>query len=185
MSRRRKVGITVGVLLAITCMAVVAWRIWYVNQKYPQETIVVIAYGESGRLQQEIEMKVLGCEWIPFEEEERIETQTDGYNYIVTIRLENVGQEAQEADLTRLYIGLDGYSNGIDMEKYLVRNEAVGTLHPLLESGETLEVDLVYQIHDSQWKKKDWKHVTEKIFYVQRMDYPYLYKWSCQEYTSL
>lgn len=74
MSRRRKVGITVGVLLAIICMAVVTWRIWYVNQKYPQETIVVIAYGESGRLQQEIEMKVLGCEWIPFEEEERIKT---------------------------------------------------------------------------------------------------------------
>lgn len=62
MSRKRKVGITVGVLLAIICMAVVAWRIWYVNQKYPQETIVVIACGESGRLQQEIEMKVLGCE---------------------------------------------------------------------------------------------------------------------------
>lgn len=100
----------------------------------------------------------------------------------MTIRLENVGQEA---DLTRLYIGLDGYSNGIDMEKYLVRNEAVGTLHPLLESGETLEVDLVYLIHDSQWKKKDWKHVTDNPFYVQRMDYPYLYKWNCQEYTSL
>ncbi len=175
---KRKIRIIIGILCMVICTGGLMWRIIYINQRFPEETIIETKYGEFAVLQQGVELKVLGQEWIPFQEEEK-QNGVDGYNYIVTIQLKNAGEEAVEADLTLLYIGLEGYANGIEMEKYLEQNREVGTLHPTLEKGETLEVKLVYNLLESQWKKKDWKHVTEKSYYLQKMCYPYIYRWNC------
>lgn len=175
---KRKIRIIIGILCMVICAGGLMWRIIYINQRFPEETIIETKYGEFAVLQQGVELKVLGQEWIPFREEEK-QNGVDGYNYIVTVQLKNAGEEAVEADLTLLYIGLEGYANGIEMEKYLERNREVGTLHPTLEKGETLEVKLVYNLLESQWKKKDWKHVTEKSYYLQKMCYPYIYRWNC------
>lgn len=175
---KRKIRIIIGILCMVICTGGLMWRIIYINQRFPEETIIETKYGEFAVLQQGVELKVLGQEWIPFQEEEK-QNGVDGYNYIVTVQLKNAGEEAVEADLTLLYIGLEGYANGIEMEKYLEQNREVGTLHPTLEKGETLEVKLVYNLLESQWKKKDWKHVTEKSYYLQKMCYPYIYRWNC------
>ena len=73
------------------------------------------------------------------------------------------------------------FLNGIELEKYLEWNENVKTLHPVLQSQEVLEVNFVYELMEFQWKKKDWSHVTEQPYYLQKINYQYLYKWRCSD----
>ena len=138
---------------------------------------------DIGELQQNVEMTVVNQEFVPFktEKDRPDETAFEGYNYIATVQLKNTGKEEVKVDLTSLYIGTMGYSNGIDLEKYLEWNEDTRTLHPVLQSQETLEVNLVYELLTISWKKKDWPHVTEQPYYLQKINYPYLYKWKCSD----
>ena len=158
MIRKNRNKIIIGAVLSTICIGGILWRISYINHRFPEETIIETPYGESGELQQDVEMTVVNQKFVPFK------TEKD-----------------RPDDLTSLYIGTMGYSNGIDLEKYLEWNEDTRTLHPVLQSQETLEVNLVYELLTISWKKKDWPHVTEQPYYLQKINYPYLYKWKCSD----
>lgn len=183
MIRKNRNKIIIGAVLSAICIGGIIWRISYINHRFPEETIIETQYGESGELQQNVEMMVVNQEFVPFktEKDRPDETAFEGYNYIAIVQLKNTGKEEVKVDLTSLYIGTMGYSNGIDLEKYLEWNEDTRTLHPVLQSQETLEVNLVYELLTISWKKKDWPHVTEQPYYLQKINYPYLYKWKCSD----
>lgn len=183
MIRKKRNKIIIGAVLSVICIGGIIWRISYINHRFPEETIVDTRYGESGILQQDVEMTVVEQLFVPFgEKEDRSEAIiSDGYNYVVKVQLKNYGAEEAKVDLTSLYVGTMGFTNGIELEKYLEWNENVKTLHPVLQSQEVLEVNLVYELMEFQWKKKDWSHVTEQPYYLQKINYPYLYKWRCSD----
>lgn len=183
MIRKKRNKIIIGAVLSVICIGGIIWRISYINHRFPEETIFDTRYGESGILQQDVEMTVVEQLFVPFgEKEDGSETIiSDGYNYVVKVQLKNYGAEEAKVDLTSLYVGTMGFTNGIELEKYLEWNENVKTLHPVLQSQEVLEVNLVYELMEFQWKKKDWSHVTEQPYYLQKINYPYLYKWRCSD----
>lgn len=174
-----------GTVIVLFIAAVIFWgiRVYQVNQKYPKDVIHTVPYGEAEVIAENITMKVIGREWLSFEEAKgkyiEKELSEEGYYYIVEVLLINTGEKEAQADLTQLNLETNGYANGISLDVFTLFNEEP-ILHLDLQPGEDYSMFLTYTLYDFQWKPKDWKHIQERDYQICQYDYPDKWCWEIQ-----
>lgn len=181
MKKRKTVIIVAVVLLA----AVWAFFVVRVSLYYKRDDPVVYQMGEEAPLPetyaQNVTMRVDEAHFFSNEAYDELKIPgMDEENHdlakciLITLTLTNHGSEDQVVDLTPMQPESRAWTNGINMHwfKSMVSEEEQGTLYPTVPAGESVRINLPFNINEIHFQSKEWDTVTEREYSLVFSLYP-------------
>lgn len=171
------------IALALVFFAFSVSKIYAVNTAFPQTEKVVVEAGDTYTVAGNIMLQVKGASWLDRAQLEEKYGREMGllqnFDYkaiVVEVVLKNTADVEQEFELYNLYLESETwYTNGIDMEMYMVDNEPMMKIE--LEAGEEKRLYLPYSMSDVQFTDEEWKTLREETFYLVKERYPVKVYW--------
>ncbi len=171
MRKNKKVRyiITIGIL-AICC---VVWSVMFIqiNKKYPDTVLVTYEKNEAVQFS-ECTIKLMGYKWITHEDITSLGCMEDYESYdlgdmkaiSLSVLLENKSQKECSVDLTSMVLELPGYVNQMDFDLFVELNQEMKklTLHPTLQPGEKVEVQLPFVIYEDSYFTTSWNEIEKQ-----------------------
>lgn len=180
MTKKSKLAIGIcGVVLA----ALVIWRIYYINTKYPQAEVV--AYNMLDEFEfNELEFTV--TDYQIFDADQVIDgfvsevTDSDGNPLsndqckflVVEMTIVNHTGKEITVPLYSLLAESGGWANGISSNAFKSLNESLEQPTVKLLSGKSCEVNVPFAMYSTQFKDKDWNKIDQREYKIVFSTYP-------------
>lgn len=177
-----KIGVTF--LCAIVLLASLL-QIYRINAAYPEAKTVMVPLETEDSLQDGVLMSVQSVKWLNNDDMETIygdyiDLFAETKVVIATVKIQNTTKEEKTIPLYTIYVESDThYSNGLDMEMFLVDNPSQSG-EVTLKAEEAITVALDYSMFDIQFQKNVWEQLENKQFYLVNERYPVKNCWLLQ-----
>lgn len=176
--KKKKIILIFGTLFFIG-LAASFIRIYKVNAEYPNAKLLYIPVGNAKEVMDGINLSVISSKWLNENEaaekyDKYIAQDKNNDTKVITIDVEmqNTTEKELKAPVYTIYIESDlHYSNGLDIERYMIDNlnqSAEITLKP----KEKIKLTLVYSIYSNQFKKHQWDNIERYNFFLVNKRYP-------------
>lgn len=188
--KNKKLTVSIVCVLLLGVVIFSSFRIYNLNNKYPNPKIVEYPIGQSisgGG----IDIVVEGSELIDGERLKEIVPDyiygvknTDGSELgndqvrilLVNLKITNTTDEPQNMTVCQIYAESLTCANGIDAELYEELNVDKGNpIRIELDPNEEMEVVLPYSFCSRQFKSKDWNNIDNRVFDLSLATYPIKY----------
>ena len=161
------------IALALVFFAFTVSKIYAVNTAFPQAEKVQVEAENAYPVAENMMLQVNDVSWLDRSQLEEKYGREMGllqnFDYkaiVVEVVLKNTADVEQEFELYNLYLESETwYTNGIDMEMYMVDNEPMMKIR--LEAGEQKTFYLPYSMSDVQFTDEEWEELQEEIYPVK------------------
>ncbi len=184
--KKKKIIFILGILFLIG-LAASFIQIYKVNAEYPNAKLLYIPVGNAKEVMDGINLSVISSKWLSKNEaaekyDKYIAPDTNNDTKVITIDIEmsNTTEKELKAPVYTIYIESDlHYSNGLDIERYMIDN-LNQSAEIILKPKEKIKLTLVYSIFSNQFKKNQWDNIRKYKFYLINKRYPQKICWELQ-----
>ena len=170
---------------AIAAVILLGFKIYMINQKYPNPKI--ITYNQEEEIKGgDITVTIQKSQLLSYEQLKEIApeyqnnvTNTDGTSLdksqtktlLLELKIVNTSDEEQTMSVANFIAQSSAWSNGWDYDLFLQMNNGESPNVNLLPYEEKV-IKIGYNMYDFQFKDNDWKFVNEREFYIIVSVYP-------------
>lgn len=171
----KRAFITIGIVLV---MVLTTAGYWNINRKIPPAVVEGAKIGEQLEFQDGVMISVDSYRFLTEKEQEQLYEEV-GYETIyesklleVNLVLENTTTETKQIVMSDMYVEGIGISNGIPKNITDSSGGRYSSNLQELQPGEKKQLCYPYVILHNQVSKKEWRHVTEREFWLTFSSYP-------------
>lgn len=172
---RKKVLIVIGIAVAVL---VTAAGYWNINRKLPPAVLEEAKIGEQLEFHDGVMISVDSDRFLTEEEQEQLYKETGTERrwasrvLEVNLVLENTTAEDRQVVLSDMYLEGTGIADGIPLDITSSSGGRYSSNQQELQPGEKKQISYPYVIIQNQISKKEWKHITEREFWLTFSSYP-------------